>query len=72
MYLKTEEEYKLWAEQQQQGAIGGGLFAKGGPEDYVGAIPAIRAVLYFKEGFSDDMREAIAQCFDDYQTYAKD
>ncbi|ELW79590.1 hypothetical protein ACINWC743_A0093, partial [Acinetobacter sp. WC-743] len=32
MYLKTEEEYKLWAEQQQQGAIGGGLFAKGGPE----------------------------------------
>ncbi|WP_151959776.1 type VI immunity family protein [Acinetobacter bereziniae] len=72
MYFKTEEEYKFWAEQQQQGAIGGGLFAKGGPEDYVGAIPAIRAVLYFKEGFSDDMREAIAQCFDDYQTYAKD
>ncbi len=72
MYFKTEEEYKLWAEQQEQGAIGGGLFAKGGPEDYVGAIPAIRAVLYFKEGFSDDMREAIAQCFDDYQAYAKD
>ncbi|MDR0236766.1 type VI immunity family protein, partial [Acinetobacter sp.] len=72
MYLKSEEEYKAWAEQQEQGAIGGGLFAKGGPEDYVGAIPAIRAVLYFKEGFSDEMREAIAQCFDDYQTYAQD
>ena len=72
MYFKSEEEYKVWAEQQEQGAIGGGLFAKGGPEDYVGAIPAIRAVLYFKEGFSDEMREAIAQCFDDYQTYAQD
>lgn len=72
MHLKTEEEYKLWAEKQEEGATGGGLFAKGGPEDYVGAVPAIRAVLYFKEGYSDEMREMIAQCFDDYSEIAKD
>ncbi len=28
MYLKTEEEYKFWAEQQEQGAIGGGFLPK--------------------------------------------
>jgi len=71
MYFKTEEDYKVWAEQQEEGALGSGLFAKGGPENYVGAIPAIRAVLYFKEGYSDEMREAIAQCFDDYENIAK-
>ncbi|MEF9968775.1 MAG: AI-2E family transporter, partial [Longicatena sp.] len=27
---------------------------------------------YFKEGYSDEMREAIAQCFDDYLVYAKE
>lgn len=72
MHFKSEDEYKLWVEQQALGAIGGGIFTKEGPEDYVGAIPAIRAVLYFKEGYSDEMREAIAQCFDDYQNIAKE
>ncbi|RKG40966.1 type VI immunity family protein [Acinetobacter rongchengensis] len=72
MHFKSEEEYKLWAEQQALGAIGGGIFTKEGPEDYVGAIPAIRAVLYFKEGYSDEMREAIAQCFDDYRAVAEE
>ncbi|OEY94183.1 hypothetical protein BJD20_02880 [Acinetobacter proteolyticus] len=72
MHFKNQEDYKVWADQQEKGAIGGGIFTPQGPEDYVGAIPAIRAVLYFKEGFSDEMREAIAQCFDDYQVYAKD
>lgn len=72
MHFKNEEDYKAWAEKQEEGAIGGGLFAKGGPEDYVGAITAIRAVLYFKEGYSDEMREAIALCFEDYQVYAKE
>ena len=72
MHFKSEDNYKVWAEQQATGAIGGGLFTKEGPEDYVGAIPAIRAVLYFKEGYSDEIREAIAQCFDDYQDIAKD
>jgi hypothetical protein len=72
MHFKNQDDYKVWADQQEKGAIGGGIFTPDGPEDYVGAIPAIRAVLYFKEGYSDEMREAIAQCFDDYQTHAKD
>ena len=72
MHFKNQEDYKVWADQQEKGAIGGGIFTPQGPEDYVGAIPAIRAVLYFKEGYSAEMREAIAQCFDDYQTYAKE
>ena len=72
MHFKTEEDYKVWVAKQEKGAIGGGLLTPQGGEDYVGAIPAIRAVLYFKEGFSDEMREAIAQCFDDYLIYAKE
>ncbi|OBY73305.1 type VI immunity family protein [Acinetobacter gyllenbergii] len=72
MHFKNQEDYKVWADQQEKGAIGGGIFTPQGPEDYVGAIPAIRAVLYFKEGYSAEMREAIAQCFDDYQAYAKE
>ncbi|WP_252727819.1 type VI immunity family protein [Acinetobacter sp. Ac_5812] len=71
MHFKNQEDYKVWADQQEKGAIGGGIFTPQGPEDYVGAIPAIRAVLYFKEGYSDEMREAIVQCFDDYQKIAK-
>ncbi|NUF62835.1 DUF3396 domain-containing protein [Acinetobacter bereziniae] len=71
MHFKKEQDYKAWVAMQEKGAIGGGLLTPQGGEDYVGAIPAIRAVLYFKEGYSDEMREAIAQCFDDYQEYAK-
>ncbi|MCU4416797.1 DUF3396 domain-containing protein [Acinetobacter bereziniae] len=72
MHFKNEQDYKAWVATQEKGAIGGGLLTRQGGEDYVGAIPAIRAVLYFKEGYSDEMREAIAQCFDDYQNHAKD
>lgn len=72
MYLKTKEAYVAWAEKQQKGALGGNLLVDPAPEDYVGAIPAIRAVLHFKEGYSDEMREAIALCFEEYQNYAKD
>ena len=72
MHFKTEEDYKAWVATQEKGAIGGGLLTPQGGEDYVGAIPAIRAVLYFKEGFSDEMREAIALCFEDYLVFAKD
>ena len=48
MHFKTEEDYKAWVATQEKGAIGGGLLTPQGGEDYVGAIPAIRAVLYFK------------------------
>ena len=47
MHFKTEEDYKAWVATQEKGAIGGGLLTPQGGEDYVGAIPAIRAVLYF-------------------------
>lgn len=72
MHFKNEDDYKKWAETQEDDALGGGLFTPDGPENYVGAVSAIRAVLYFKEGYSDEMREAIALCFDDYQKIAQD
>jgi len=59
LHFKNQEDYKVWADQQEKGAIGGGIFTPQGPEDYVGAIPAIRAVLYFKEGYSAEMREKV-------------
>ena len=35
---------------RKKGAIGGGLLTPQGGEDYVGAIPAIRAVFYILKG----------------------
>ena len=35
MHFKNQDDYKVWADQQEKGAIGGGIFTPDGPEDYV-------------------------------------
>ena len=72
MHFKTEEDYKAWVATQEKGAIGGGLLTPQGGEDYVGAIPAIRAVLYFKGALVMKCVKPFALCFEDYLVFAKD
>ena len=51
--------------------IPGRLFNRQGPQDYVGAVPAITATLFFKDAHVPAVREAICACFDDYELLAK-
>lgn len=52
--------------------IPGAALMKYGPEDYTGAVIAIRATLYFNGGWLPEVREAVCQCFDQYQAIATD
>lgn len=49
----------------------GGLLLKGGPQDYVGAASAITGTLFFKDAHTPKVREAICQCFEEYEAIAK-
>jgi len=51
--------------------VPGGLMTKRGAQDYVGSVPAITAVLFFKDAHLPATREAIFQCFEDYQKVVK-
>ena len=50
----------------------GGLLTKKGAQDYVGSIPALTGTLFFKDAHTPDVREAICQCFEEYEAIAKD
>lgn len=50
----------------------GAMLMKYGPQDYVGASICVRGTLYFKNSFSEEVREAICKCFDEYQAIAGD
>ena len=43
----------------------GALFF-GGPKSYVGAALAVTGTLYFREGYTEEKRAAICECFDEY------
>ena len=49
----------------------GGLLTKKGAQDYVGSIPALTGTLFFKDAHLPEVREAICQCFDEYEAIAK-
>lgn len=53
-------------------AAPGGLLTKQGAQEYVGSVPALTATLFFKDAHTKDMREAICQCFEEYEAIAKD
>ncbi len=52
--------------------IPGAALMKYGPEDYVGATLVLRGSLYFNDSHTLAVREAICQCFDQYETIAKE
>jgi hypothetical protein len=49
----------------------GAMLMKYGPEDYIGATVAVRATLYFLNGHTKEVREALCKCFDAYEAIAK-
>lgn len=51
--------------------IPGGLLSSGGPQDYVGAVPALSGVLFFQNAHELEVREAICACFDEYVAFAE-
>lgn len=50
--------------------VPGGLLTRQGPQDYVGAVPAIAATLFFTGAHLPAVREAICACFDAYRRTA--
>ena len=61
-----------WNETHGRDAMPGAMLMKYGPEDYVGAALCVRGTLYFKGAHTAEVREALCQCFDAYQSVAKD
>lgn len=47
--------------------VPGGLLTKRGPQNYVGAVPAIAGTLFFADAHLPEVRAAIVECFDKYQ-----
>lgn len=62
---------KLMREHPEKMRIPGGLFYPHGPDDYIGAVPALSGVLFFHGGHELAVREAICACFDEYEAVAK-
>ncbi len=52
--------------------IPGAALMKYGPEDYVGAATVLRGTLFFDGSHTAAVREAVCQCFDEYEAVAKD
>jgi hypothetical protein len=47
--------------------VPGGVLTKRGPQNYVGAVPAIAATLFFADAHLPDVRAAIVECFEAYE-----
>ncbi len=61
-----------WMKNHDHTVLPGAMLMKHGPQDYIGASLAVRGTLYFRGSHTTDVREAICQCFDDYETLAKE
>ncbi|RBH88283.1 hypothetical protein BRL93_17470, partial [Xanthomonas oryzae pv. oryzae] len=58
----------LLAGHEDKLSLPGGLLMRSGPRDYVGTVLAITGTLYYKGGYTTQVREAICDCFDQYTT----
>lgn len=52
--------------------IPGAALMKYGPEDYVGATMVLRGTLYFDGSHTPEVRQAICDCFEEYEALAKE
>jgi Protein of unknown function (DUF3396) len=52
--------------------IPGAALMKYGPEDYVGATMVLRGTLFFDGSHTPEVREAVCQCFEQYEALAKE
>ncbi|MCW7538248.1 DUF3396 domain-containing protein [Aquabacterium sp. A7-Y] len=62
---------KFVREHGDKAAIPGGLLTKQGKQDYVGAVPAVTGTLFFKDAHTRAVRDAICECFEEYEAIAK-
>lgn len=59
-----------WLITHEHGVLPGAMLMKYGPQDYIGATLAVRGTIYFRGSYKADVREAICQCFDAYESVA--
>ncbi|MDZ7814416.1 MAG: DUF3396 domain-containing protein [Ideonella sp.] len=50
----------------------GAMLMKYGPEDYIGATMVMRGSVFFKDSHTQEVREKICECFDEYEAIAKE
>lgn len=48
------------------GSVPGGMLTKQGPQDYIGAVPAISGTLFFEGAHLPEVRDAIHACFESF------
>ncbi|MCM5682117.1 DUF3396 domain-containing protein [Schlegelella sp. S2-27] len=63
---------KFLIENWDKAQIPGGLLTKKGKQDYVGAVPALLGTLYFDNAHTEAVRDAICECFEQYEALAKE
>lgn len=57
-------------ENQEKMEIPGGLYMERAKKGYVGAVPALTGMLFFKDGHTPAVRAAICACFKEYEAIA--
>jgi Protein of unknown function (DUF3396) len=62
---------KLLRETPEKIGFRGGMLTKKGTQDYVGSIPAITGTLFFNDAHTPEVRNAITECFEEYEAIAK-
>jgi Protein of unknown function (DUF3396) len=71
-FMATLDLATLLREHADKLFVPGAALMKYGPEDYVGATLVLRGSLYFDGSHTLAVREAVCQCFDQYEAIAKD
>jgi hypothetical protein len=61
----------LLREHPEKARFPGALLTRKGPKDYVGSVLVMSAMLYFKNAHTPQVREAICECFEEYEAIAK-
>jgi hypothetical protein len=70
--MDPSELAKLLRENADKLNLPGAALMRYGPEDYIGAAMVLRGSLYFNDAHTREGREAICQCFDQYEAIAKE
>jgi hypothetical protein len=60
-----------WMQTHENNVLPGAMLMRHGPQDYIGAALAVRGTFYFHGSHTAEVREAICQCFDDYEMIAR-
>lgn len=70
--MDQEEFIKRLLDDKGRMRVPGGLLTTKGMQDYVGSVPAITGMLFFKDAHLPEVREAICDCFEEYEAIAKE